>query len=52
MTVSIIRKVSIGTDSTLIIGITVGEYSFIGVGLVVTQDVPAKTVRGMVILLD
>lgn len=44
MTVKIKRGASIGANSTLIAGITIGEYSFIGAGSVVTHDVPAKTV--------
>ena len=38
---TIIEKGStIGANSTIICGITIGEYSFIGAGSVVTKDVP------------
>lgn len=35
---------SIGANSTIIAGITIGYYAFIGAGAVVTKDVPAYTV--------
>ncbi|WP_455666780.1 acyltransferase [Phocaeicola sp.] len=42
---TIIRKgASIGANSTLVAGHTVGEYAFIGAGSVVTKDIPANTV--------
>jgi UDP-2-acetamido-3-amino-2,3-dideoxy-glucuronate N-acetyltransferase len=34
------RGVSIGANSTIVCGITVGRYAFIGAGAVVTSDVP------------
>ena len=35
---------SIGANSTIIAGIKIGQYSFIGAGSVVTKNVPANTV--------
>jgi UDP-2-acetamido-3-amino-2,3-dideoxy-glucuronate N-acetyltransferase len=35
------RGASIGANATVVCGITLGEYSFIGAGAVVTADVPA-----------
>ena len=35
------RGATIGANSTIICGHTIGEYSFIGAGAVVTEDVPA-----------
>lgn len=32
---------SIGANATIVCGITIGEYSFVGAGSVVTKDVPA-----------
>jgi len=34
------RGATIGANSTIVCGITVGEYAFIGAGSVVTKDVP------------
>ena len=34
------KGASIGTNSTIICGITIGEYSMVGAGSVVTRDVP------------
>jgi UDP-2-acetamido-3-amino-2,3-dideoxy-glucuronate N-acetyltransferase len=34
------RGASIGANATVICGVTLGEYSFVGAGAVVTQDVP------------
>lgn len=34
------RGVSIGANSTIICGITIGEYAMIGAGSVVTRDIP------------
>jgi len=34
------KSASIGANSTVICGITIGEYAFIGAGTVVTQDIP------------
>ena len=48
------KSASIGANSTIICGITIGKYSFIGAGSVVTQDInnagtyvgsPAKRVK-------
>ena len=35
------RGSSIGANATVICGVTLGEYSFVGAGAVVTKDVPA-----------
>jgi UDP-2-acetamido-3-amino-2,3-dideoxy-glucuronate N-acetyltransferase len=35
------RGASIGANATIVCGITLGEYCFIGAGAVVTKDVPA-----------
>jgi UDP-2-acetamido-3-amino-2,3-dideoxy-glucuronate N-acetyltransferase len=35
------RGVSIGANATIVCGVTIGEYAFIGAGAVVTKDVPA-----------
>lgn len=35
------RGASIGANATILCGITLGEYSFVGAGAVVTKDVPA-----------
>jgi UDP-2-acetamido-3-amino-2,3-dideoxy-glucuronate N-acetyltransferase len=35
------RGASIGANATIVCGITIGEYAFIGAGAVVTKDVPA-----------
>jgi UDP-2-acetamido-3-amino-2,3-dideoxy-glucuronate N-acetyltransferase len=35
------RGASIGANATIICGVTLGEYSFVGAGAVVTKDVPA-----------
>lgn len=35
------RGASIGANATVICGVTIGEYAFIGAGAVVTRDVPA-----------
>jgi len=34
------RSASIGANATIVCGITIGEYAFIGSGSVVTKDVP------------
>jgi UDP-2-acetamido-3-amino-2,3-dideoxy-glucuronate N-acetyltransferase len=34
------RGATIGANSTIICGITIGEYAFIGAGSVVTRDIP------------
>jgi UDP-2-acetamido-3-amino-2,3-dideoxy-glucuronate N-acetyltransferase len=38
------RGASIGANSTIVCGITLGEYCFIGAGAVVTRDVPPYAV--------
>ena len=38
------RGVTLGANSTIICGITIREYSFIGGGSVVTKNVPANTI--------
>ena len=41
---TIVKKgASIGANSTIICGITIGEYAMIGAGSIVTRDVPAYT---------
>ena len=41
---TIIKKgASIGANATIICGVTIGEYAFIGAGSVVTHDVPPYT---------
>ena len=35
------RGASIGANATILCGITIGEYAFVGAGAVVTRDVPA-----------
>lgn len=37
------RGVTIGANSTIVCGTTIGEYAFVGAGAVVTRDVPAHT---------
>jgi UDP-2-acetamido-3-amino-2,3-dideoxy-glucuronate N-acetyltransferase len=34
------RGATLGANSTILCGITIGKYSFIGAGAVVTKDVP------------
>ena len=34
------KSVSIGANATIVCGVTLGEYSFIGSGAVVTKDIP------------
>jgi acetyltransferase-like isoleucine patch superfamily enzyme len=38
------RGASIGTSSTILCGVTIGENAIVGAGSVVTKDVPANTV--------
>lgn len=38
------RAASIGTSSTILCGVTIGENAVVGAGSVVTRDVPANTV--------
>lgn len=41
---TIVKKgASIGANSTIIAGIVIGEFAFIGAGSVVTKDIPANT---------
>lgn len=43
----IARGASIGANATIVCGVTLGEYCFVGAGAVVTRDVPAyATVYG------
>lgn len=35
------RGASIGANATIVCGVTIGEYAFVGAGAVVTRDVPA-----------
>ncbi|WP_294139850.1 acyltransferase [uncultured Sanguibacteroides sp.] len=35
---------SIGANTTIIAGVVIGEYAFVGAGSVVTKDIPANTV--------
>lgn len=35
------RGATLGANCTIVCGVTIGEYAFIGAGAVVTQDVPA-----------
>src|SRR5438309_1290789 len=42
----ICRRASIGSNATILCGLTVGEGATIGAGAVVTQDVPAKAIVG------
>jgi acetyltransferase-like isoleucine patch superfamily enzyme len=38
------RGASIGTSSTILAGVTIGEHAIVGAGSVVTQDVPPMTI--------
>ena len=38
------KGASIGSNATILCGITIGENALIGAGAVVTKDVPANTV--------
>ena len=35
------RGATLGANSTIVCGVTIGEYAFIGAGAVITRDVPA-----------
>ncbi len=35
------RGATLGANSTIVCGVTIGEYAFVGAGAVVTRDVPA-----------
>src|SRR5215470_9502123 len=43
-TILVKRRASIGTSSTILCGVTVGENAMVGAGSVVTHDVPANAV--------
>ena len=38
------RGASIGTSSTILCGVTIGEFAIVGAGSVVTRDIPSNTV--------
>jgi len=38
------KGASIGTSSTILCGVTIGENAIVGAGSVVTKDVPANTI--------
>jgi acetyltransferase-like isoleucine patch superfamily enzyme len=38
------RRASIGSNATILCGVTIGEDAIVGAGSVVTHDVPAKTI--------
>ncbi len=38
------RRASIGSNATIICGVTIGENAMVGAGSVVTHDVPANTI--------
>jgi UDP-2-acetamido-3-amino-2,3-dideoxy-glucuronate N-acetyltransferase len=38
------RRASIGSNATILCGVTIGENAMIGAGSVVTRDVPANTI--------
>ena len=38
------RRASIGSNATILCGVTIGEEAIVGAGSVVTSDVPAKTI--------
>jgi UDP-2-acetamido-3-amino-2,3-dideoxy-glucuronate N-acetyltransferase len=38
------RGTSVGANATIVCGLTLGEYSFVGAGAVVTKDVPSYAV--------
>jgi UDP-2-acetamido-3-amino-2,3-dideoxy-glucuronate N-acetyltransferase len=38
------RRASIGSNSTILCGVTVGEAAIVGAGSVVLHDVPAETI--------
>jgi acetyltransferase-like isoleucine patch superfamily enzyme len=44
VTTRVERRASIGSNATILCGVTIGEGSVIGAGSVVTKDVPANTV--------
>lgn len=38
------RRASIGSNATILCGVTIGEGAIVGAGSVVTRDVPARTI--------
>ena len=40
------RGTTIGANATIVYGVTIGEYAFIGTGAVVTGDVPDNALVG------
>lgn len=38
------RGATLGANSTVVCGVTIGEYAFVGAGAVVTKDVPAHAI--------
>ena len=38
------RGATLGANSTIVCGVTIGEYAFVGAGAVVTKDVPEGVV--------
>ena len=38
------KKAAIGSNATIMCGVTIGEYAIVGAGAVVTKDVPPNTV--------
>ena len=38
------RRASIGSNATILAGVTIGEEAIVGAGAVVTKDVPAKAI--------
>ena len=38
------RRASIGSNATILCGVTIGEEAIVGAGSVVTRDVPARTI--------
>ena len=43
VTTRVCRRASIGSNATILCGVTIGECATVGAGAVVTQDVPAHT---------
>lgn len=43
VTTRVCRRASIGSNATILCGVTIGEGATVGAGAVVTQDVPAHT---------
>ena len=40
------KGVWVGSNSTILQGVTIGDYAIVAAGAVVTKDVPARTVVG------